>query len=84
MKIVLQNTLLSGGREGRTINAHEDDGREVLLANVLVARDGDAYVLTVVHHSHRWESGVGSTASGPTELAAAEAIVQQYLSTLSG
>ena len=84
MKIELQNTMLSGQRTGRTINCHEDDGTEILMANVSTTTSPDGVVsLTVEHHSHLWAGGQGSTHQGQSEQEAAEALIDAFLKARS-
>ena len=79
MKIELQNTLLSGQRHGRTINCHEDDGTEVLLANVEVLEEDGICTATVEHSSQQWPEGVSKSAHGCTEQQAVDKLVQAFL-----
>ena len=79
MKIELQNTLLSGQRPGRTINCHEDDGTEVLLANIEVLEVDGICTATVEHSSRQWPEGVKKSAYGSTEQEAVDKLVQAFL-----
>ena len=75
MKITIQNTLLSGQRVGRTIQAQDDKGAEVLAANVAVQPGGGEVTLTVEHSVPKWPEGLAASVTAATEELAAEQLV---------